>query len=80
MTYKVIDQITGKEFWSDDMIVDWDGSIRHKDNADGMHPDYQKKNLPPEKYPRFISQPVYDVYVTASVTFYAGTDVPRLRE
>jgi len=79
--YKVIDETTGKEFFSEDLVPDWDGSLRHRNNADGQHPDYFEKWLPPERYPDEISEIVVDVYVTASgVTFYSGTDVPILME
>jgi hypothetical protein len=78
--YKVIDENTGKEFYSGDLARDWDGSLRHKDNLDGEHPDYRSKRYPMERYPRLIVEPVVDVYVTAAVDFYAGTDVPRLME
>ena len=79
--YKVIDEITGKEFFSDDLVRDWDGSLRHKDNLDGMHPDLWEKRIPPEQFPKDINEIVVDVYVTASgVQFYEGTDVPRLME
>jgi hypothetical protein len=84
--YKVVDEVTGKEFSSGDMVVDWDGSIRHRSNIDGEHPDYWEKRYPTEHYPGEVSEPPIDVYVTAAVAggqpveFYAGTDVPRLRE
>jgi len=78
--YKVIDETTGKEFFSEDLVLDWDGSYRHRDNVDGMHPDYKDKIIPPERYPEDIVEIVVDVYVTAAVEFYAGTDVPRLME
>lgn len=78
--YKVVDETTGKEFSSGDLVRDWDGSLRHRDNLDGMHPDYRKKLLPPEHFPKLVSEIQEDVYVTAAVEFYAGTDVPRLLE
>ena len=78
--WKVIDEVTGKEFYSGDLVRDWDGSLRHRDNVDGKHPDLDTKLYPPERYPKTISEIVVDVYVTASVTFYAGTDVPRPQE
>lgn len=78
--YKVIDETTGKEFFSEDLVLDWDGSYRHRDNVDGEHPDYKRKDFPPERYPEDIVEITVDVYVTASVTFYEGTDVPRLME
>lgn len=78
--YKVVDEVTGKEFFSGDLARDWDGSLRHKDNLDGMHPDFKPKITPPERYPREISEAVADVYVTASVSFYEGTDVPKPQE
>lgn len=78
--YKVIDETTGKEFFSDDLVLDWDGSYRHRDNVDGEHPDFRDKLTPPERYPENIVEIVVDVYVTANVTFYANTDIPRLME
>lgn len=78
--YKVIDEVTGKEFFSEDLVQDWDGSFRHRDNVDGQHPDYKEKRIPPERYPKNIIEIVVDVYVTAAVEFYANTDVPRLQE
>ena len=78
--YIFTDEITGEEAWSDVLAEDWDGTIRHVDNLDGEHPDYWAKNIPPERFPRLMSEGQIDVYVTAAVTFYAGTDVPRLRE
>jgi len=78
--WKVVDEVTGEEFYSGDLVRDWDGSLRHRDNIDGKHPDFDSKLFPPERYPKVVSEIVVDVYVTASVTFYAGTDVPRLQE
>jgi hypothetical protein len=82
MTYKVIDEVTGKEFLSDDLVRDWDGSLRHRNNLDGRHPDLAPKKYPPERYPKIISEVVVDVYVTASAaTFYGGVhDAYRLME
>ena len=79
--FKVIDERTGKEFFSDELVRDWDGALVHCDNVDGMHPDYRDKILPPERYPDELSEIVVDVYVTASgIEFYSGTDVPKLME
>jgi len=78
--YIVVDEITGKEMWSDDMSEDWDGTLRHVNNLDGEHPDFWPKNLPPEFFPRLTAELTIDVYVTAAVDFYEGTDIPRLME
>lgn len=84
--YLVIDEITGKELHSGEMVQDWDGSLRERRNADGEHPDYWDQQLPEEAYPRLIAEQSYEAYVTASaaggepVVFYEGTDVPRLLE
>ena len=82
MKYKAIDEVTGKEISSEDLVRDWDGSLRHRNNLDGRHPDLAPKNYPPERYPKVISEPVVDVYVTASdATFYGGVhDAYRLME
>lgn len=78
--YKVIDEVTGEEGWSEDLVRDWDGSLRFYWNVDGQHPDLKRKYVRPERYPKLLSEITVDVYVTASVSFYEGTDVPRLTE
>lgn len=78
--YKLVDDITGEVFYSDDLVVDWDGSIRHRHNADGKHPLLETRILPVERQPDYIREPVYDQYIEdPSTEFYTGTKIPKLR-
>ena len=56
--YLIVDEISGLEIWASDAGYDWDGSIRHKDNIDGKHPDYFYKHYIQEQQPDMINIPV----------------------
>ena len=76
--YKLVDEITGQIITSDHVKTDWDGSIRHEDNCDGMHPDYLEKRYPEPLEPALIAFPgtaaVYGpTMVTATTLTAYGT-------
>lgn len=63
--YLMIDDITGEEYWSDEIGKDWDGSYRYIGDMDGKHPDYEQRQYPMEKSPDIIAAP-------APVTAYSS--------
>lgn len=69
--------IDGKVHWRSEMELDWDGSLRFKDNLDGKHPDYEYRLLPMERAPDYIAGPNDDVaYVSAAPSTVGTTSVP----
>ena len=86
-----VDTNTGMIHRARDMRVDWDGSIRHKDNLDGKHPAFLERRYPEPQQPQdeLVSYPgdrqVFGpAFVTAvSLTAYgtvgyytAGSNLP----
>lgn len=77
----MVDEITGQAHFASEMVQDWDGNIRHKDDLDGKHPDYDKKMYPVEEFPKVTVPQTFDAApVSAFNEFVGGTTVPRAKD
>lgn len=73
----IVDDITGVATWRSEADLDWDGSIRKRDQLDGKHPDYEYRLLPMEMAPDYITGNNNDSpYVSAAQTTVGTSGVP----